>query len=82
MNKVISGVIAGSMVGAAVGAAMLFQNNRNRHRWMRMSYRRGRQFSRQAGHTWKMVRDQAMHLTSGMRRNTVMMSRNFIRRMH
>lgn len=82
MNKVIRGVVAGSMVGAAVGAAMLLQNNRTRHQWMRMSRRHSRQFGHQAGNTWRIVRDQAMHWTSGVRHNTGLLSRNFIRRMH
>jgi len=82
VHKVIRGVIAGSMVGAAVGAAMLWQNSRNRHHWMRMGYRRSRRLGRQAENAWRMMRDQAMHWTSGVRRNTGLLSRNFIRRMH
>lgn len=82
MNKVVRGVVAGGVVGAAVGAMMLLQNNRNRNPWMRMGYRRSRQFGRQAGSTWRMVRDQAMHWTSGVRQNTGLLSRNLIRRMH
>ena len=79
LNKVAQGVITGTLVGAAVGVAMLMR--RNGMGLFKMANRRSRMMNKRAGSTFKMVRDRAMHWTSGMKNETSSFTQKLLRRL-
>ena len=74
MNRVLRSLVAGSLVGAAVGLVMLV----NRRRGMMINTE---QMNHSARGTARMVRDNAMKLTSAMKNGTEAFSRRLARRM-
>lgn len=81
MNKLIRGVVTGSLIGAAVGVAMLMRNRKSmslmKNARSEMNFNR---LNRKTRGTIKMMKDNAVNISSAVKDGTRAFTRKLSRR--